>query len=205
MVAHAKPPFVTREEYLERERRAEWKSEYFDGVIVAMAGASPEHDRALGNVYAGLHGQLRGRTCEPFTSDVRVYVPACNRYYYPDVSVACGGSQFESLAGVRSLLNPALIVEVLSPSTEATDRGDKLICYQTLSSLRTYLIVSPDRPQVQAYERQSDGTWTYRLYDRLEAVIALPAIACELRLADIYARIEFPPSGQGDMAHSLER
>jgi len=110
------------QEYLEREHSAETKCEYYDGVIVAMAGAGPEHDRATGDIYASLHTQLHGKPCEPFTSDMRVRVPACNRYFYPDVSVACGGAHFEALAGVRSLQNPTLIVEVLSESTEKTDR-----------------------------------------------------------------------------------
>lgn len=95
---------------------------------------------------------MRGTQCEPFTSDVRVHLPACNRYFYPDVSVACGGT-FENVDGVRSLQNPSLVVEVLSPSTANMDRGDKLICYQTLPSLQAYLLVSKDRPLVQVYER----------------------------------------------------
>src|SRR5581483_5690988 len=132
MVAHPKPCYVTPEEYLERERAAETKSEYYDGVIVAMAGASPEHDRIAVDILRHLGNQLERSPCEPFSSDMRVRVPTCNRYYYPDVSVACGGSQFEALVGVRSLLNPKLIVEVLSESTEKNDRTDKYDCYRTL-------------------------------------------------------------------------
>ena len=197
MVAYAKTPFVTPQQYLEREHAAVIKSEYYDGVIVAMAGASPEHDRITGSIYAGLHAQLQGKSCEPFTSDMRVNVPACNRYYYPDVSVACGGSQFEALAGVRSLQNPMLIVEVLSETTEKTDRGDKLICYQTLPSLVTYVIAAQDRPLIQVYERQSDASWRYNLHQGLESTLLLPAIGCRLRLADIYARVEFPRADGG--------
>jgi Uma2 family endonuclease len=196
MVAHANVRFVTPLEYLECERSAETKSEYHDGVVVAMAGADPEHDRITGNIYANLHAQLRGTPCEPFTSDMRVHVPACNRYFYPDVSVACGGSRFELLAGVRSLQNPTLIVEVLSESTEAVDRGDKWICYQALPSLSTYLIVAQTRPQLQIYERQSDGAWSYRLYQGLEAAVRLPAVGCGLQFGDIYARVEFGAEGR---------
>ncbi len=196
MVAHAEQPLATREAYLEREELAQTKSEYYGGVIIAMAGASPEHDRIAGDTYAIINSQLRGRLCEPFTSDMRIYVPACNRFYYPDVSVACGGSQFESIAGVRSLVNPVLVVEVLSKSTEAMDRGEKLICYQTIPSLQTYLIVAQVRPQIQVYERQSDGSWSYRLFQELESTIALPSVGCDLALADVYARIEFLPSGE---------
>lgn len=163
MLAYAKEPYITPEEYLERERLAETKSEYYNGVIVAMAGASPEHVRITGNVYAGFHVQLAGTSCEPFMSDMRVRVPACNRYFYPDVSVACGGSEFEVRSGVRSLLNPRLVVEVLSESTEKTDRGDKFVCYQTLDSLQTYILIAQDKPQVEVFTRQPDYTWVYRL------------------------------------------
>jgi Uma2 family endonuclease len=194
MVAHPKPCYVTPEEYLARERAAETKSEYYDGVIVAMAGASPEHDRIAVDFLRHLGNQLERSPCEPFSSDMRVRVPACNRYYYPDVSVACGGSQFEALVGVRSLLNPRLIVEVLSESTEKNDRTDKYDCYRTLASLATYVLVAQDRPRIEVFTRQPDDTWRHEVAKGLEAVLALPAIGCELKLADIYARVEFPPA-----------
>ncbi|HZP85004.1 MAG TPA: Uma2 family endonuclease [Chthonomonadaceae bacterium] len=194
MVAHPKPCYVTPEEYLERERAAETKSEYYDGVIVAMAGASPEHDRIAVDILRHLGNQLERSPCEPFSSDMRVRVPTCNRYYYPDVSVACGGSQFEALVGVRSLLNPKLIVEVLSESTEKNDRTDKYDCYRTLASLATYVLVAQDRPRIEVFTRQPDDTWRHEVAKGLEAVLALPAIGCELKLADIYARVEFPPA-----------
>src|SRR5262249_33624204 len=151
----------TQEEYLEGERAAETKSEYYDGVIVAMAGASPEHDRISGNLLRHFGNQLEGTPCEPFTSDMRVRVPECNRYYYPDVSIACGGSEFEGLSGVRSLLNPTVIVEVLSESTEKTDRGDKFLCYQTLPSLQVYVLIAQDRSQVEIYTRKPEDKWEY--------------------------------------------
>jgi Uma2 family endonuclease len=194
MVAYAKQPYITPQEYLEQERTAETKSEYYDGIIVAMAGAGPEHDRVTGDAFASLHSQLKGRSCEPFTSDMRVRVPACNRYFYSDVSVACGGAQFEVLDGLRALLNPRVIIEVLSDSTEKNDRGDKFLCYQTLASLQTYVLIAQDRPQVEVFTRKPDGKWEYALLTGLNAVLALPSIDCELRLVDVYARIEFSPA-----------
>src|SRR5579883_412044 len=153
MIAHAKQPYITPEAYLERERVAARKSEYYDGIIVAMAGASPDHDRIAVNLLRHLGNQLEGTPCEPFSSDMRVRVPAYNRYFYPDVSVACGEAQFEALSGVRSLLNPRLIVEVLSASTEKNDREEKYDCYRSLDSLAVYLLIAQDRPRVEIFTR----------------------------------------------------
>ncbi|HLJ53427.1 MAG TPA: Uma2 family endonuclease [Chthonomonadaceae bacterium] len=188
---------ITATQYLERERIAETKSEFDDGEIVAMAGASPNHNRAAGNIFAGLHLQLRTSACEPFDSDMRVHVPACDHYYYPDASVACGEASFENVDGVESLQNPVLIVEVLSKSTEARDRGEKLICYQTLPSLQVYLLVSSDRPLVQIYERQADDSWRYTVFLDVDHTIELACIGCRLALADVYARVEFPSPPEG--------
>ncbi len=186
MVAHAKPPYVTPQEYLERERHAETKSEYYDGVIVAMAGASPEHSAIAFNLSSALGPQLRSRGCRGFGSDLRVRVPQCNVYFYPDVTAACGEPQYEECSGLRALLNPTLIVEILSTSTEAVDRGEKFVCYQTLDSFNTYLLVAQHTPRVECYTRQADGSWRYEIVRGLDAVLTLETIGCTLRLADIY-------------------
>jgi Uma2 family endonuclease len=193
MSAFAEIPYITPEEYLAREGTAQTKSEYYDGVIVAMAGGSAEHDRVTGNIFASLHTQLAGTACEPFSSNMRVVVPACNRYYYPDLSVACGGAKFEIISGVESLQNPTVIVEVLSETTERIDRGDKLLCYQTMPSLVLYAIVAQDKPVVQVYERQPDGGWRYLTYIDLNDTVELSAINCRITLREIYARVTFPP------------
>ena len=198
MSAFAEIPYFTPQEYLERDHIAEYKSEYFDGSIVAMSGASPDHDRVAVNILANLHAQLSGKSCEPFTSNMRVSVPACNRYYYPDVTVACDDLQFESISGVKSLQNPVVVFEVLSDSTERTDRGEKLICYQTIPSLEVYAIVSQKTPLVQVYERQSDDSWRYSLHQGVDATLSFPAIDCRLRLADIYARVSFRNSEESE-------
>jgi len=126
---------------------------------------------------------------------MRVSVPECNRYYYPDVSVACGGSKFETISGVKSLANAAVIVEVVSESTANLDRGEKLFCYQTLPSLKYYITAAQDEPLIQVYERDEGETWLYRLYRGLDAEIKLSEIRCELRLVDVYARVEFAVAG----------
>ncbi len=195
MVAYAKKntetlPRLTHQEYLERERKAETKSEYDGGAVVAMAGASPEHNTITSNIHGELYAQLRGKECRPFVSDLRVRVPSCDKYYYPDVIVACDEPEFEDLEGVASLLNPTLIVEVLSDTTEVKDRGEKFICYQTLETLNTYVLVSQTRPLIEIYRRQENG-WHYFAAKDLESMVSLEAIGCELRLADVYARIPF--------------
>lgn len=184
-------PRLSPEEYLLRERGAATKSEYLDGIVVAMAGASPEHNRITANITGELHGQLRGSPCQEFASDLRVRVPACNRFYYPDVLAVCGAPQFQQLAGAQSLLNPTLVIEVLSESTESYDRSEKRDCYQTLESLQVYVLISQHMPKVEIYDRQ-ENEWRYTALLGLENVVSLDAIGCTLRLADIYDRIAFP-------------
>ncbi|HZP81485.1 MAG TPA: Uma2 family endonuclease [Chthonomonadaceae bacterium] len=195
MVAYAKreaqkQPRLTPQEYLECERKAETKSEYDNGVVVAMAGASWEHNLITGNLERRLGNQLEGKPCVVVSRDQRVRVPQCNKYYYPDVAVVCGEPLFED-AEVDTLLNPTLIVEVLSDSTEARDRGEKLECYQTLESLQTYVLVSQYKPYIEVYSRQGRD-WLYSKAKEMTERVVLDAIGCELSLAEVYARIEFP-------------
>ncbi len=186
---------LTPQEYLERERKAEVKSEYHSGIVVAMAGASKAHNAIVFDTALALGTQLRGGPCQGFSSDLRVRVPECNAYYYPDLVVVCGEPRFED-AELDTLLNPTLILEVLSDSTEKVDRGDKLDCYRTLESLQTYVLVAQDRPRVEAYTRQADGGWRYEAVRALDGEIPLDAIGCTLRLGEIYARGEFPADEQ---------
>lgn len=194
MVAYKKkvpqPPQITPQEYLRRERKAETKSEYYGGVVVAMAGASKEHNRITANIYGELHSQLKQSPCQAFVTDLRVSVPACNSYFYPDVVAICGDPRFAD-SDLDTLLNPTLIVEVLSESTQDKDRGEKLDCYQTLESLQTYVLVEQERPQVKIYRRQENG-WHYSTVEGLVNSLSLEAIGSALKLADIYDRVEFP-------------
>lgn len=197
MVAVKQTPYVTRQEYLERERRAETKSEYHDGVIVAMAGANRQHDRIVVSLISNLNNQLQNAACEPRSSDTRVYVPACNRYFYPDVSVVCSEVEYEDMEE-DTLLNPRVIFEVLSDSTERMDRRLKADCYRTLPSLTTYVLVSQDEPRMEILTPQPNDAWRMDVVKGLNAVLDLPVIGCQLRLADVYARVHFTPDATSD-------
>ena len=181
----------TPEQYLALERQAEYKSEFLDGEIFAMAGASREHNLIALNVSASLHGQLRGRPCETYPSDMRVKVTATGLRTYPDVVVVCGEPQFEDENG-DTLLNPILLVEVLSRTTEAYDRGEKFAHYRLLESLAEYVLIAQDRCQVERFTRQPDGQWLLAEAHDLGAAIALPSIGAQLVLAEVYERVKLP-------------
>jgi Uma2 family endonuclease len=177
------------EEYLARERKAEYKSEYIDGLIVAMAGSSREHDRIAVNVTAGFHAQFRGRPCEVFSSDMRVKVSSTGLYTYPDASALCGEARFED-AEVDTLLNPNVLVEVLSESTEAYDRGKKFARYQGLESLTDYVLIAQDEARVEHFVRQGEH-WLLTVITGLEGTLRLESVGCALPLREIYDRVEF--------------
>jgi Uma2 family endonuclease len=180
--------FITPEEYLERERKAEYKSEYYNGEIFAMPGVSRWHDRINVPLY-GLIGQhLRGGKCEVFSSSMRVSVEASGLYSYPDLSVACGEALFAD-SYVDTLMNPILLVEILSPSTEAYDRGRKAIMYRKIPSLHELLLISQDSYEVELYRRQPDEAWSFLEASGLEASIELTSIGYTLRLSELYERV----------------
>jgi Uma2 family endonuclease len=182
-------PRLTPAEYLVRERRAEFKSEYFHGETFAMAGASREHNLIVGNLVREVGNGLKGRTCEVYPSDMRVKVAASGLYTYPDVTVVCGPPEFED-EQADTLLNPTVLFEVLSESTEAYDRGAKSAQYRRLASLQEYVLVAQDRPQVERYVRQPQGGgWMLREVTQLDQVLALDAISIQIPLAEIYRQI----------------
>ena len=187
MATVAAQTYFTPEEYIALERKAEYKSEYFDGHIIAMSGASRQHNLIVTNISGELHHQFKGRGCEVYTNDMRVRPSPRDTYVYPDVVVVCGEPEFEDDV-FDTLLNPILIVEVLSPSTERRDRGEKFTRYKHLVSLQEYVLVSQDKVWVEHHRRH--GTqWVLSHYRALEDVLRLPSIGCELPLHDIYARI----------------
>jgi Uma2 family endonuclease len=180
---------VTEDEYLEREQRAEAKSELIHGVIVAMAGGSPQHNAIAGNVAGALRTLLKGRRCLVFPSDQRVHVEATGMFTYPDVTVACDAFRFHP-KNRDTLLNPRVIVEVLSDSTEAYDRGAKFAHYRTIPSLLEYVLISQHEHSIEHYRRLDTGQWVLTAYEGDAASVALPALGCELPLAEVYANLD---------------
>jgi Uma2 family endonuclease len=179
---------ISPEEYLEIERRAESRNEYFDGEIFAMTGGSLRHNIIVANLVGELRQQLRDRTCMVAPSDLRVHIPATGLYTYPDVVAVCGEPRLEDRAA-DTLLNPTLIIEVLSPTTEAYDRGKKFEHYDTIESLAEYVLVSQDTPRVEQYLRQDGGRWLFTATSGLDGKVVLPSIGCDLILAEIYHKV----------------
>lgn len=182
--------FLTPGEYLEIERKAEYKSEYFHGEMFAMSGARLVHNKIAVHLSSQLDRQLEDRPCDVVVSDMRACVSPNGLYTYPDVVVVCGEPKF--LDGhFDTLLNPVFIAEVLSPSTESYDRGRKFDQYKLLDSLREYLLVSSDRIRAELYTRQSDETWQLTAVDRLDDTLDLTSIGCTVKLADLYRKVDF--------------
>jgi Uma2 family endonuclease len=179
----------TPEEYLALERRAECKSEYYAGEIFAMAGASRWHNLIVTNVLRELSLQLKGCPCTTYPSDMRVKVSPIGLYTYPDVTVVCGEAQFEDNQQ-DTLLNPTLIVEVLSESTEAYDRGGKFAHYRKLPSLMEYILITQTKPHIEQYVRQPDNRWLLAEADSLSDAVHLPSIDCHLALAEVYDKVD---------------
>jgi len=181
----------TIEEYIELDNNSEERFEYFDGEVFAMAGASPNHVRISRNICNSLEQRLVGRDCEAFPGDLRIKVPADLPYRYPDVSVVCGQQLYETLQGVEMLVNPVLLVEVLSTSTAAYDLDAKFTAYQSIESFREYLLIAQDRPHVIRYVRQPHG-WLRTETDGLESEVMIESLGVSLPLGEIYARVQFP-------------
>ena len=182
-------PTLTPAEYLAFERQqTDAKHEYLNGQITAMSGASREHNLIVGNAFASLHGQLRGRGCEVYSNDMRVHIPATGLYTYPDITALCGEPVFEG-DQFDTLLNPHVIIEVLSSSTEAYDRGAKFAHYRSIESLQAYVLIAQDRPHIELFERGTDGRWVLSEAKGLESRLELEALGCVLELSEVYERI----------------
>ena len=190
MALPVKDKRYTAAEYLELERQAEYKSEFIDGEIFALAGASEPHNLIATNLTIALGSQLKGKPCKLYSSDMRVQLVKSTRYTYPDVVVVCGKADF--IDDKRdTLTNPTLILEILSPSTEGYDRGEKFQRYRKLTSLQTYVLVSQDRPFVEVFEWREDDRWLLSEHKGLDKDVPLQSIGCELLLGEVYDKINF--------------
>lgn len=186
---------ITADEYLAMERAAIEKHEFAFGEIYAISGATARHVEIVGNITSALHIQFRQRPCRVYSADLRLCVEQKYRYTYPDVVVVCGQPQF--LDGhLDTLLNPDLIVEVLSESTRNYDRGDKFQQYRGIPSFREYLLVDQDRPHVERYSKQKDGTWSLWETDSLTETVDLLSVDVRLPASEIYLKIDFPVSNE---------
>ena len=183
-------PRLTPEQYLEAERAAEFRNEYYNGHIYAMSGGSYAHFQIIGNLTGELHGALKKRPCSVGSSDLRLRVSLAGLYTYPDVIVICGEPKFAD-DQKDTLLNPTLIAEVLSPSTEAYDRGFKSAQYRTLASVQEYVLVSQAEPRIEVFHRQTDGHWLLSEAIGLEAVCRFESLDCSIPLAEVYDKVTF--------------
>lgn len=185
---------LSEEEYLTLERAAETKSEFYDGEMFAMAGARENHILISGNISYELNRQLRRRPCRVYANDMRVKVEPGGLYTYPDLVAVCQPPRF--LDDRRdTLLNPQVIIEVLSDSTEAYDRGNKAAFYRRSPSLTDYLLVSQKHPHLEHYHRQADNLWTLTEITDPDAALRLDVLDCSLRLADVYENVTFDDPG----------
>lgn len=200
MAAPSSRPYYTVDQYLAIERAAEERHIFLNGEIYAMAGESNAHGIITVNLVVTIGAQLKGTSCQARTKDTKVrsgQIPMPGQsskglFSYPDILVICGEPEFHD-AFQDVILNPRVIVEVLSPSTESFDRGEKFTNFQSYNpTLQEYVLVSQDRTQVEMFTRQKDGTWSYQRVTGLHATLAIPSIGCTLNLADVYDRVVFP-------------
>jgi Uma2 family endonuclease len=185
---------LTPEQYLEIERKAEFKSEYYQGEMFAMSGARLAHIQIVANVMRELGQQLLDRPCQPLSNDMRVCVKPVGLYTYPDIVVVCGEPKFLDDT-FDTLLNPTVIIEVLSDSTESYDRDKKFEMYGSLESLAEYVMISSQRVRAERYTRLPDGTWNYGDKSGLQDSIDLKSVNCRLLMAELYKRVDLPQPG----------
>jgi Uma2 family endonuclease len=179
---------LSAEDYLTFERKSEFRHEYYRGEIFQMSGASREHNVIVFNLANQIGSQLRGKNCEGYANDMRVFMPVTGLYTYPDVVVVCGEPEF--LDGeFDTLLNPVVLIEVLSPSTADYDRGKKFWHYQSIESLREYLLIAQDEIKIEHLIKQADGRWDVREYNSLETEIELPSIEIVLQASELYEKV----------------
>ncbi len=189
--------YISPADYLAFERQSDERHEYDNGRILAMAGESLSHSRINVNVMREVSSFLKGKRCEALSPNMKVAVTKAGKYFYPDLSVVCDAPLFHD--DERDvLLNPSVVIEVLSPSTEKRDLSDKQLYYLQIPSLTDYVIIAQDRPLVRHYTRHNDGRWLFAVIDDLTQSLTIKSLGCTLSLADIYDRIEFAPEAEAD-------
>ncbi|MEZ4848488.1 MAG: Uma2 family endonuclease [Bacteroidia bacterium] len=178
--------------YIQMEAESDLRYEYYDGLILAMAGGDPNHGKIAVNVSTALHIAIRSKKkdCEIYNSDVKVAINSANRRCYPDISVVCGPTERDSKES-RAITNPILIVEILSESTELLDRGEKFRAYRQLPSLREYMLVSQDKALVEVFSLTEDGTWRIQAIQGVDQKVEIPALGIQLNTEDIFYRMEW--------------
>lgn len=184
-------PYISVEEYLTLEATSEFRHEYIHGDVLAMTGGSRKRNRIAGNVLRALGESLDIQGCEVYINDVRVKIQDTGAYMYPDVVIVCGEEEVDDYRG-EHLLNPIILIEVLSDSTESYDRGVKWAHYKRILSLQEYLVISQNNPYVEHYTRQEAHSWRYVTYEGLESVILLSSVGLELSLKALYRKVRFP-------------
>jgi len=181
----------TLDEYFELEKNSEEKLEYWDGNVWSMSGASPVHERVVSNSIFHLRTILE-RKCSVLGSNLKVKVPIYSPYRYPDLSVYCGQGVYEKMGGLEVLTNPQMIIEVLSPSTEAFDRGEKFSYYKSIPSFTEYILIATNRPNITQFIKRSESEWVQRESTGMESTLSLAAFQVELLLSEIYIDVELP-------------
>jgi Uma2 family endonuclease len=180
---------ITEEEYIQRERASTSKHEYYRGHIYAMAGASEEHNLIAMNIAAILRARVRGTTCRAYPSDMRLKVLQTGLNTYPDFTVVCGPPQFTNPEKRDTLTNPSLIIEILSPSTESYDRGEKFQHYRTIDSLQEYLLVAQNKHRIERFVRNDSNEWVLSDIAGIEASLSLHTLQTQIPLAEIYEQV----------------
>ncbi len=184
-------PVFTAEQYLALERNSEIRHEFLDGFVYAMAGESPEHSTICFNLSVHIGSQLKDKPCRGFSPNMKIRIDTKGLFAYPDLAIVCGEPPYHDERR-DVLINPTVIFEVLSPSTENYDRGEKFTRYSThIGTLKNYVLLSQHEPRIETFTRQAEGSWTSSVAHGLPASVYLPAIDCQIVLAEIYDRMTF--------------
>lgn len=182
--------YISPEEYLEMERSAAEKHEYYRGEIFAMSGASLKHNKVFANVFGELAHRLKGKGCQPFGSDLRIHIPKNTLYTYPDITIICGSPDLLD-DNFDTATNPTVIIELLSKSTRNYDMGEKFALYRDINSLNEYILIDTERIYAEKYIRHADKSWQLTDYKSIDNSFTIDTVQISLSLKDVYADVSF--------------